>query len=370
MTAGETVPCGLCGKPTMMTGTKRCDACWELEGRIHRDPALARRILAECDPTLPGGVTKKTLIQALQDSGMVYDAGGGIMKPSVREEMDLTEEIDALYAALSNAAPGAPQQEESSNRVGYVAPKGRYVPPVLFNPYTGEPRDARDIHTDPNGALIVPPGANLVASRAAATAPAGGVTEALGCFQAAIDEGLYTALAETTDERLKDLVERRLMHAIPALTTAARAAEPDMVQQCMAIINAAWAAIPEHLRVDDGTDPTGNPLPTAVRALAARAAEPARLDLSGLQRYRLSKTYHSMNRDPEGPYVQWDAVVALAASPTPPTGAARAAEPEGEIEAYAMRMSWSDQSPDEQAHYLKVAKSAKAIPQGAPDHGR
>lgn len=171
MTAGETVPCGLCGKPTMMTGTKRCDACWELEGRIHRDPALARRILAECDPALPGGVTKKALIQALQDAGMVYDAGGGIMKPSVREEMDLTEEIDALYAALSNAAPGAPQQEESSNRVGYVAPKGRYVPPVLFNPYTGEPRDARDIHTDPNGALIVPPGANLVASRAAATAP-------------------------------------------------------------------------------------------------------------------------------------------------------------------------------------------------------
>jgi hypothetical protein len=35
----------------------------------------------------------------------------------------------------------------------------------------------------------------------------------IGCFRAAEFEGLQEALAETTDERLKDLVERRLMHA-------------------------------------------------------------------------------------------------------------------------------------------------------------
>ncbi|MDH0493339.1 hypothetical protein [Comamonas aquatica] len=46
---------------------------------------------------------------------------------------------------------------------GYIAPKGRYVPPVLFSPYTGEPRDARDIASDPRGILIVPPGAALAA---------------------------------------------------------------------------------------------------------------------------------------------------------------------------------------------------------------
>ena len=34
-----------------------------------------------------------------------------------------------------------------------------------------------------------------------------------GCFQAAEIEGLHEALAETADERLKDLVERRLMYA-------------------------------------------------------------------------------------------------------------------------------------------------------------
>lgn len=34
-----------------------------------------------------------------------------------------------------------------------------------------------------------------------------------GCFHAAEVEGLTAALAETTDERLKDLVQRRLLHA-------------------------------------------------------------------------------------------------------------------------------------------------------------
>jgi hypothetical protein len=33
------------------------------------------------------------------------------------------------------------------------------------------------------------------------------------CFRAAEVEGLHVALAETTDEKLKDLVQRRLMYA-------------------------------------------------------------------------------------------------------------------------------------------------------------
>ena len=39
------VPCGICGKPTRMLATKRCDPCWELETRIHDAPELARKIL-------------------------------------------------------------------------------------------------------------------------------------------------------------------------------------------------------------------------------------------------------------------------------------------------------------------------------------
>ena len=40
--------------------------------------------------------------------------------------------------------------------------------------------------------------------------------EVIGCFHAAEVEGLTAALANTTDEHLKDLVERRLMHALYA----------------------------------------------------------------------------------------------------------------------------------------------------------
>lgn len=43
-----------------------------------------------------------------------------------------------------------------------------------------------------------------------------GFDEVIGCFRAAEVEGLAQALAETTDLRLKDLVERRLMYALRA----------------------------------------------------------------------------------------------------------------------------------------------------------
>ena len=46
--------------------------------------------------------------------------------------------------------------------------------------------------------------------------PVGLAGEVIGCFDAAMCEGLQEALAETTDERLKDLVERRLMYALYA----------------------------------------------------------------------------------------------------------------------------------------------------------
>ena len=42
------VPCGLCGEPTPMLGTKRCDRCWELEKRVQRAPAIALKVLIEC----------------------------------------------------------------------------------------------------------------------------------------------------------------------------------------------------------------------------------------------------------------------------------------------------------------------------------
>lgn len=49
----DTVPCRICELPTRMKGTKLCDRCWELEGRIHRDPAIAKRILDALTPAHP-----------------------------------------------------------------------------------------------------------------------------------------------------------------------------------------------------------------------------------------------------------------------------------------------------------------------------
>lgn len=45
-----TVPCGICGTPTAMTGTKRCDPCWEMETKIVQNPILARKILDSAHP--------------------------------------------------------------------------------------------------------------------------------------------------------------------------------------------------------------------------------------------------------------------------------------------------------------------------------
>ena len=56
--------------------------------------------------------------------------------------------------------------------------------------------------------------------------------EVSGCFHAAIDEGLQEALTETTDERLKDLVERRLMYAYPI---ADQAAAPEAPAQALPV---------------------------------------------------------------------------------------------------------------------------------------
>ena len=48
--------------------------------------------------------------------------------------------------------------KQQHRTTGWAAPRNHYAVPVLFNPYTGEPRDVRDVQSDPQGILIVPPG--------------------------------------------------------------------------------------------------------------------------------------------------------------------------------------------------------------------
>lgn len=76
----------------------------------------------------------------------------------VHKETGAQKPLDSQWTVRA-AQPAA----QGAATTGYIAPKGRYVPPVLFSPYTGEPRDARDIASDPRGILIVPPGAALAA---------------------------------------------------------------------------------------------------------------------------------------------------------------------------------------------------------------
>ena len=44
MSDNESIPCEICGEPTMMLGTKRCDPCWEIESRIVNDPKRYKQV--------------------------------------------------------------------------------------------------------------------------------------------------------------------------------------------------------------------------------------------------------------------------------------------------------------------------------------
>ena len=57
----------------------------------------------------------------------------------------------------------------TNRATGWAAQKDQYTVPVMFNPYTGEPRDVRDVQSDSQGILIAPPG---MVEMLAATPPA------------------------------------------------------------------------------------------------------------------------------------------------------------------------------------------------------
>jgi hypothetical protein len=74
--------------------------------------------------------------------------------------------------------PAAPAPQRST---GWVAKRDHYAVPVLFNPYTGEPRDMRDVHSDPQGILIAPPGAQMLAAKPAQPAELVAMNNCTGC---------------------------------------------------------------------------------------------------------------------------------------------------------------------------------------------
>jgi hypothetical protein len=48
----EMCECETCGEPTRMTGTKRCDGCWEVEHRLARYLCLGPKAVAFVDAAL------------------------------------------------------------------------------------------------------------------------------------------------------------------------------------------------------------------------------------------------------------------------------------------------------------------------------
>ena len=69
---------------------------------------------------------------------------------------------------------------------------------------------------DPEQAALEDQAIIVIKQALAQPAQQGLADEVIGCFDAAKCEGLAEALANTTDEHLKDLVERRLMYAFYA----------------------------------------------------------------------------------------------------------------------------------------------------------
>jgi len=73
----STIPCRICGEPTIMLGTKLCDRCWELEGRIKSDPEIALKILnaigknTQLAPPVP--VNKTLELHSNPDFTQVHD---------------------------------------------------------------------------------------------------------------------------------------------------------------------------------------------------------------------------------------------------------------------------------------------------------
>lgn len=108
-----TVPCGLCGTPTAMTGTKRCDPCWELERRVKMDPVIAHKVLSELQmPPLAPQVL-------LQDEA----EGRGLSRA-------LASKPDAKLHAREAAGGIVP--------AGYVPLPGKDPIPVATNPAPNE----------------------------------------------------------------------------------------------------------------------------------------------------------------------------------------------------------------------------------------
>lgn len=136
------VPCGLCGTPTPMTGTKRCDHCWELEGRIHRSPDLAAQILSAMPSRSDIGADYDLLIEELGDSPVFIDALRRIRDAalSARSEIGLNERAQSVpmppaeeRGPCGSELRGRQAQEGVSTQAPHSQPGARVEAPCIVS---------------------------------------------------------------------------------------------------------------------------------------------------------------------------------------------------------------------------------------------
>ena len=175
------------------------------------------------NPTPHGQVPEALRLAEQYDHGDPA-AHGNAWKAAVCTELRRLAELEAQIEALSgvqalSAAPAVPHM--SAAEVNNLPARARaYIHQLasLCDP-AGLVRENAQL-LDTNNAL-------QKMYRRAADACA----EVFGCFAAAESEGLKDALLDTTDERLKDLVERRLMYAMHAVRDIAASPTPPAEQQ-------------------------------------------------------------------------------------------------------------------------------------------
>lgn len=96
-----TIPCETCGAQTRMTGTKRCDGCWEVEHRL-------------ADYVRLGGVKAVATILGSTDIGERLEELAQRLRRTTHsgDELLAMESVaDALEALSSNPAHGVPSRK-------------------------------------------------------------------------------------------------------------------------------------------------------------------------------------------------------------------------------------------------------------------
>lgn len=95
------VACELCGKPTIMLSTQRCDGCWELERRVQNDPDIALRVLAKMNqPSLRISMADTYLHGIMRRTGELYTQASkmGEANGVLRELSQIERAARALHA--------------------------------------------------------------------------------------------------------------------------------------------------------------------------------------------------------------------------------------------------------------------------------